>query len=164
MEEERINLSESAREYILKSANHSARNVVNQLEKVYLYMYAGEVSAETCEKLCSTISFSVFKDYIFKLKEGNLADAIKMLYDIHDFGYSVIDIYEFFFSFVKNTEYIREEEKYSIFPILCKYITVFHNVHEDCIELALFTNEILPFLYETAKVSKESNFLSAVNV
>ncbi len=163
--EEKLNISESAKEHILNSANHSPRNVVNQLEKIYLYANtSGQITAETCEKLCSTISFAVFKDYIEKLKGGNLADAIRILYDIHDFGYSVIDIYEFFFSFIKNTEIIGEEAKYLIFPILCKYITIFHNVHEDCIELALFTNEISPILQSNSGVSSSAVFLSNVNV
>lgn len=162
IDEEKLNITESAKEYILNTANNSPRNVVTQLEKIYLYMSEGEITANICEKLCSTISFTVFKDYIEKLKEGNLANAIRILYDIHDFGYSVIDIYEFFFSFIKNTDSIGEGEKYLIFPVLCKYITIFHNVHEDCIELAFFTNEILPILSKSSSVERE--ILSNVNV
>jgi hypothetical protein len=37
---------------------------------------------------------------------------------------------------------MNDETKYRIIPFLCKYITVFHNVHEDGIELALFTNNL----------------------
>jgi hypothetical protein len=37
-------------------------------------------------------------------------------------------------------------EKYTIIPIICKYITTFHNVHEDEIELALFTNNLIQML------------------
>jgi hypothetical protein len=28
-------------------------------------------------------------------------------------------------------------------PFLCKYITIFHKVHEDVIELAFFTNSLI---------------------
>jgi septum formation topological specificity factor MinE len=38
---------------------------------------------------------------------------------------------------------IDEVIKYEIIKVLCKYITVFHNIHEDEIELALFTNNII---------------------
>lgn len=144
--EENLRLLPETKEHILSTSNYSIRNVINQLEKIYLFSADKPITVKICEDLCSTVSFTVFEDYIQKLKEGNLAEAVGILYGIHDFGYSVIDIYEFFFSFVKNTECLGEKEKYSIFPILCKYITVFHNIHEDCIELALFTNEILPFL------------------
>jgi len=64
------------------------------------------------------------------------------LYGIYDYGYSVIDILDYFFIFVKSTTLLNEDEKYNIIPLLCKYITIFHNVHEDVIELALFTNSI----------------------
>jgi hypothetical protein len=76
------------------------------------------------------------------LKQNKLNDAIKILYDIYDYGYSVIDILDYFFTFVKLTSIIDEETKYRIIPFLCKYITIFHNIHEDCIELALFTNNL----------------------
>jgi len=52
------------------------------------------------------------------------------------------DILDYLFSFVKSTEMLNETQKYKIIPFLCKYITVFHNIHEDVIELALFTNNI----------------------
>jgi len=73
---------------------------------------------------------------------GKLNRAIKILYEIYDYGYSVIDILDFMFSFVKKTELLTENQKYQIIPILCKYITIFHNVHEDVIELALMTNNM----------------------
>ena len=69
--------------------------------------------------------------------------AIKILYDIHDKGYSVMDILDNYFLFVKNTNIISEDEKYNLIPFICKYITVFHNIHEDEIELALFTNNLI---------------------
>ena len=33
--------------------------------------------------------------------------------------------------------------RYEIIKLLCEYITIFHNVHEDEIELALLTNDII---------------------
>jgi hypothetical protein len=32
--------------------------------------------------------------------------------------------------------------QYKTIAIICKYITIFHNIHEDEIELALFTNNL----------------------
>ena len=74
---------------------------------------------------------------------GNLPDAIKIFYALHDHGYSVIDIIETYFSFLKTTTILNEIQKYKIIALLCKYITIFHNVHEDEIELALFTNNAI---------------------
>jgi hypothetical protein len=58
----------------------------------------------------------------------------------------VIDILDFFFTFIKQTSLIDEETKYRVIPILCKYITIFHTTHEDRIELALFTNNLSSIL------------------
>ena len=54
-----------------------------------------------------------------------------------------MDIIDNYFLFVKNTNLLNENEKYKIIPYICKYITIFHNIHEDEIELALFTNNII---------------------
>jgi hypothetical protein len=45
--------------------------------------------------------------------------------------------------FIKSTNMLTEEEKYKIIPLLCKYITIFHNIHEDEIELSIFTNNLI---------------------
>jgi hypothetical protein len=46
----------------------------------------------------------------------------------------------------KNTLIITEQQKYNIIPYICKYITIFHNIHEDEIELSLFTNNLIDML------------------
>ena len=76
-------------------------------------------------------------------KNNNLSEAIKLIYEIYDKGYSVMDILDSYFLFIKNTNIITEEEKYNIIPFICKYITIFNNIHEDEIELALFTNNLI---------------------
>ena len=54
-----------------------------------------------------------------------------------------MDILDSYFVFIKNTAILTEEQKYNIIPFICKYITIFHNIHEDEIELALFTNNLI---------------------
>ena len=96
---------------------------------------------EKCKKIISDISYKEFEKYIMLLKDNNVDDAVQILYNIHDYGYSVIDILDKFYAFVKNTELIDEDKKYNLLPILCKYITYFHNLHEDIIEIVLFTQD-----------------------
>ena len=68
---------------------------------------------------------------------------IDILYSIYDYGYSVIDILDMFYSFIKSTDYFRREsQKYELLPIICNYITYFHNLHEDSIELVMFSHEV----------------------
>ena len=137
---EHIDIDEESKEYLLMISNSSIRILINYLEKMYIL---GEpIHIELCKKVCSNISYQQFTIYIEKLKKKDLSGAIDIFYGIYDYGYSVIDILDYFFVFIKLTNIIDEETKYRIIPFLCKYITVFHNVHEDGIELALFTNNL----------------------
>jgi DNA polymerase III delta prime subunit len=141
---EHIEIDEESKDYIMMISLGSIRVLINLLEKIYIF---GEpVNIVSCKKICSTISFQEFETYIDKLTNSNLSGAIDVLYSIHDYGYSVIDILDYFFAFIKITKTMDDEIKYKIIPFLCKYITVFHNVHEDGIELALFTNNLFELL------------------
>jgi len=143
---ENIEIDEESKQYLLLITNGSIRNMINYLEKMYIL---GEpITIELCKNICSNISFHEFEKYVEHLKQNELTDAIQLLYNIHDYGYSVIDILDYFFSFTKLTNVIDEETKYRIIPFLCKYITIFHNVHEDCIELALFTNNLVSIIQQ----------------
>lgn len=137
---ENMAIDEPAKEYLLKVSNHSPRILINNLEKIYILNE--KVDLPLCIQLCSNISFQQFDLYFEKLKARDLVGAIDILYHIHDYGYSVIDILDYFFLFIKLTTSVSEDMKYQIIPYLCKYITIFHNVHEDRIELALFTNNL----------------------
>lgn len=141
---ENIHINEDVKSYILKISDGAIRNVINNLEKVYIYSLGkpGEISSETCKQLCSNISLQQFETYIQSFKSRDISKSIQILYNIHDYGYSVIDILNYFFAFVKVTDLIDETHKYKIIPIICKYITIFNKIHENVIELALFTNEI----------------------
>ena len=104
------------------------------------------ITLELANKVCTNINFYTFEEYTNLVKKGLLNEAIKTIYDIFDKGYSVMDILDNYFLFVKNTDCLNESEKYEIIPFICKYITIFHNIHEDEIELALFTNNLVNIL------------------
>lgn len=139
---ENIKIDEPSKEHLLTISNNSIRNLINNIEKMFIL--GDEIDLPLCKKICSNISFQLFENYIETIKQKDLSGAIHILYQIYDYGYSVIDILDYFFTFVKNTNQLNEDEKYNIIPFLCKYITIFHNLHEDPIELALFTNQIYP--------------------
>jgi len=142
VKKENLDISDEAKEYLWTSSAGSLRILINYLEKIFIY---GEsVDLELCKKICSTISVQKFEKYIDYLQEGSqssLNAAIQELYSIYDQGYSVIDILDYFYAFMKTSK-LAEETKYKMVPIICKYITVFNKVHEDVIELAFFTNRI----------------------
>jgi hypothetical protein len=137
---ENLEIDEESKQYLLLISKLSPRIIMNYLEKIYLLNEP--ITIDKCKKICSSISFHHFEEYIIKLNENKLNEAIDILYTIYDYGYSVIDILDFLFSFVKITNLLDENTKFKIIPYLCKYITIFNNLHEDVIELAFFTNNI----------------------
>jgi len=141
---ENIVLDKKIENFILTVSNGSIRVLLNYLEKIKILNEP--ITYELVNKICTNISFSIFDNYSSYVIASNLNDAIHILYDLFDKGYSVMDIYDNYFLFVKITELFNETQKYEIIKLLCKYITIFHNIHEDEIELALFTNNIIQIL------------------
>jgi DNA polymerase III delta prime subunit len=146
---EDIKLDVATHEFLLNISNYSVRIMINYLEKIHLVLPVcvprPPATYDLCNKLCTDISFETFEKYTQHLRAGELAAAVRILYEIYDYGYSVIDIFDDYFLFIKtaDTAVLSEDERYKIIPYLCKYITAFHNIHEDPIELALFSNNLL---------------------
>jgi septum formation topological specificity factor MinE len=58
-----------------------------------------------------------------------------------------MDILDNYYLYIKLTNKIDETQKFEIIKIICRYITIFHIIHEDEIELSLFTNNIISILF-----------------
>jgi DNA polymerase III delta prime subunit len=144
MYSENITISPEAREFILNVSNNNTKIFINYMEKFKLLNQ--HIDLDLVTNVCTNISFFIFEDYTNFLKKGQLNLAVKILYDVYDKGYSVMDILDNYFLFVKITTLLTETQKYDIIPIICKYITIFHNIHEDEIELALFSNNLFSIL------------------
>ena len=138
---ENIEIDNAAEEFILDISNSAAKILLNYMEKFKLLNE--KITYELAVQLCTNISFLTFEQYNTLLINNKLDEAIKLIYKIYDKGYSVMDILDSYFLFIKNTKNITEEQKYNIIPFICKYITIFHNIHDDEIELALFTNNLI---------------------
>ena len=141
---EHIIISDEAKQFILNVSNNNAKIMFNYMEKFKLLNQ--EIDLNLATSVCTNISFFIFEEYTKFLKNSNLNEAIKILYDMYDKGYSVMDILDNYFLFVKITNSLTETQKYEIIPNICKYITIFHNIHEDEIELALFSNNLFSIL------------------
>ncbi len=141
---ENISMDPEAEEFIVNISNKTVKILINYMEKFKLVNE--HITHHLAIKLCSNISFITFEDYTHLIKNKKINEAIQLIYEIYDKGYSVMDILDNYFLFVKNTDILDETEKYNVIPIICKYITIFHNIHEDEIELALFTNNLIAIL------------------
>lgn len=138
---ENIDIDSDAEDFIVNVSKNTVKIAINYMEKFKLI--GEKITLSIANELCTNINFLVFEKYTQLLKSHNLKEAIQLIYEIYNKGYSVMDILDNYFLFVKSTTVIDEKEKYDYIPIICKYITIFHNIHEDPIELALFTNNLI---------------------
>jgi DNA polymerase III delta prime subunit len=142
--EENIEITKEAEDFIINVSNNTVKILINYMEKFKLL---GEtITLEIAVKLCSNISFFTFEEYTKLVKNKKLDEAICLMYELYDKGYSVMDILDSYFIFIKHTNVLSEDEKYDIIPYICKYITYFYDIHEDEIELTLFTNNLISII------------------
>lgn len=137
---ENITIDADAIDFIINVSNNTIKAILNYMEVFKLFNQ--HITLQIATELCTNINFKMFDKYTELVKQNNLQEAIKLIYDISNKGYSVIDILDNYFQYIKNTNLLNDTEKYDVIPLICKYITIFHNIHEDEIELALFTNNL----------------------
>ena len=137
---EQFEIDVESKEFILITCNNIIRLLINIMEKIKLLDQPIDINIT--KQLCTNISFHNLEIFLNYLKGGNLKAAIEIIYNLSDKGISVLDILSNLFAFIKYTNSINETKKYEIIKLICKYTTIFHTVHEDNIELALFVNEL----------------------
>lgn len=141
---EQIEIDDDAQDFIINISNNTMKILINYMEKFKLLNQ--HITLQLAVKLCSNISFLIFEEYTQLILDKNLKKSLALIYEICDKGYSVMDILDNYFIFIKTTTMLNDEQKYNIIPCICKYISIFHNIHEDEIELSLFTNNLIQIL------------------
>ena len=139
---EKLNIDNRSEEFILNICNNSIRLLINYMEKFKLLGI--NITETKVKEICTNISFYEFEKYTEEwYRNKNLSFAIQIIYSIYNKGYSVMDILDSYFTFIKITTILNETIKYKVIKLILKYIALFHTLHENEIELALFTNELL---------------------
>lgn len=141
---ENIIIDKDAQDFIIHISNNTIKIVINYMEKFKLIQQP--ITLTIANELCTNISFISFEKYTNYVLKQQLSNAIEIIYEVYNKGYTVFDILDNYFIYIKNTTILNEDQKYIIIPLLCKYITIIHDIHEDEIELALFTNNLINIL------------------
>tara|TARA_B110000858_G_C17749987_1_gene449207 strand:- start:357 stop:1334 length:978 start_codon:yes stop_codon:yes gene_type:complete len=140
-QKENINITESAKQQIIRISDHSTSTIINYLEKCKLLQ--SDITVDIINRISTTISFYILKTYTDLCADKKYKEAIYLLYELFDKGYSVLDILDSYFCYIKQESFLTESQKYKIIIFISDYITIFHNEHENEIELALFTKNII---------------------
>lgn len=138
---EKITIDDESKKFIISISNNSIRILINYLEKFKLLKLP--INLQLAHKVCTNILFINFDKFSNYCKNNDINTAIKIIFEIYNQGFSVMDILDNYFIYIKLTNSIDEDLKFEIIKIICTYITIFHIVHEDEIELSLFTNNII---------------------
>lgn len=147
IEKEQLTIDDTALDTILDLSNSSVRVMLNYLDKCRLLNK--KITNTIANNICTDISYELFDSYTNcilhnnnETSDHNIRTAIKILYNIYDTGYSVIDILDNYFIYIKISTTLSDNKKFIIIKLLCKYISIFYEIHEEKIELALFTNNL----------------------
>lgn len=152
VDNENIILNEDCKKYLVSASDYSYRVLLNYLEKLFFYQSSTisdsntmcDIKLSSLKNICTNIKYSDYELYCEYILKGDWKSATRVLFDIYNSGYSVIDILENLFLFLKtNAHILHDEQKYMILPYICKYISIFHSIHEEEIELYFFTYEIV---------------------
>lgn len=138
---ESISMDKEAEDFIINISNYNIKLLIQYMHKCKLINR--HITYQLATDICCGISFFIFEKYTKYVKERKLVEAIDILMDLYNKGYSIIDIFDRYFIFIKKYDNIDEESKYKIIKYICKYISIFYNIHEDEIELSFFTNNII---------------------
>ena len=141
---EDINIDDNAKKFIISISNNSVRIMINYLEKFKLLNK--NITLDIANSICTNIIYSDFIQYTNYCINKDINLAKNTIINITKQGYSVMDILDNYFLFIKSTDLLDEEQKYNIIKYLCKYISIFHSLHEDEIELVFFTNNLIKIL------------------
>ena len=139
---EQIKISKAAQRFILSICNNSIRLLINYMEKFKLL--DEYITLEKAQHICTNISFYDFENYTKAwYNHKSILNSTRIISSIFEKGYSVMDILDSYFKFIKITNILTEKDKYKSISIICKYISLFHTLHEDETELIFFTFDLI---------------------
>ena len=159
---EKLNFTHESQELLLHICNNSIRILLNYLEKIkILSIHSHSRPSESplqqpdnaievglIHKLSTNISYRLFDEYTNLILKNKMVEAVYIFYKLYHDGYSVMDILDNYFIYIKMTNLLNEDVKYKLTILVCKYIIYFHNIHEDELELAFFTNNFIKLLQQ----------------
>jgi replication factor C subunit 2/4 len=137
---EKINFDSKIDEFIINISNNSIRVMLNYLEKIKIF--TNKITLKNYKNFCSNISYIEFEEYTDYCKKNDIKNSIKIIYNLYNYGYSVIDILDGYYNFIKIYK-LEESIKYKIIHIITEYIAIFHGESEDELELSCLTFDLI---------------------
>lgn len=145
-DKEDIRLGKENVDLIITLSENNLLSVFHILQKCALLQENVELDEEIIKISCTIINIEKIKGYFNLVKSKKINEGYNYLLEIVENGYSVIDILNELYLFVKITSILSEEEKYKCFKIISDYIVNFITVHEEELELLILTHDLTKIL------------------
>ena len=146
---EKINITDEQINQLILICNKNIGTNINYIEKLKL---VGEnITDELISSTCNSISFNDIGKYIDLCKDANVMEALAVMKSFTGRGYSVIDIMDIIFNYIKYTNTLPENIKFDMLHPVCSKIITFNVIHEDAIELSFFTNRLINIMTNNDK-------------
>ena len=143
---ENIIIDSKSIKLLISVANNSKTKLLNYLQ--FYSLYDKKISYSILKSKIILIDDIEFETYTKLCLEKNTKEAIRFINALSARGYSVIDLYNMYINYIKNSELkeLGEDKKFMIIKIINKYILIFNVIHERNYELYLLTNNIISIL------------------
>jgi DNA polymerase III delta prime subunit len=135
---ESIDIDADAIPYLISLSNGNIGTALNYLEK---YKILDIPIAKTyIEKTHTDIHTPLFQMYLQELMDQHPEQARQCMIQMYTDGYSITDILDAFYVFLKGDE---SPFRYELIKLICKYIVILNTVHDHQIELLFFVEDCL---------------------
>lgn len=141
IQKEHILINSNDLRYLYKICNNNINIIFNNLQK--LLLTDKTINIDLIKNVCTNINFSCFEEFITSILDYDVVRASNILKELYKNGFSVNDILETFFEFLKITSVIDDKIKFVFIKIIGKYITNFYTIHDNNIELFLFAQDLI---------------------
>lgn len=137
-DKEKIRIDEQSKNKIVVLSNNSVRTLISYLEKIYLL--DKKIDETIVNNICTNINFTEFYNYTdYLFFKNKTEDAIKIFIKLNKKGYSIVDILNNYFLYLKITDQLNEHNKYKVTAFICSTISNFYVKHDNILELFNFT-------------------------
>ena len=131
------------RELVVSRTQNSVRNLINFVEKFKLL--GKPVTKDVVDACCTNIDGGELDAFLTAVLARDTRDAISRAFKMVECGYSVMDVLDAIFLYLKAST-LSDSIRYAMTRAICKYIVIFNQVHEHTLELAFFVNDMITLL------------------
>ena len=144
---ENIELCNESKMFVMTMCDYSINVLMNNLEKIKLYM-DDEMTIDDIKQICCQISHNYYDKYYTCIINQKKKQAFEVFHTLYETGYSFIDILENFVGYIKYTQLVDINQKYTILKIICKYINILYTISDEYLEMMFFTNHIYKIVHD----------------